>query len=105
MSCGSCIEISYSHTLTTHMVALGINFCPGPAGCVKHFGTDLKYTIVLFNNFNLMFIGNQPATLPFSVSKNHTKGSTYIRVCICMYIYIYIHMHILQCMEVCCNLL
>jgi len=48
LRCGICeswtmVWKSYSHTLTTHMAPPRINFCPGPARCLRQFGTDLIY--------------------------------------------------------------
>ena len=42
LSWGSCIPNSQGYTLTIHMVSHLINFCPGPAGSLRHFGTDLR---------------------------------------------------------------
>ena len=44
LSCGSCIQKRHSHTPNTHIAPLGINFCPGPAGCSesRNFGTRCK---------------------------------------------------------------
>jgi len=41
-SCGSCDLQSCSHTPTTHMAPPRIKFCPGPADCLRHFGTNLN---------------------------------------------------------------
>ena len=42
-SCGSCVLKSCSYTPTIHMAPPRINFCPGPAGWLRLFGTDLRY--------------------------------------------------------------
>jgi len=42
-SCGSYHRESYNHTFTTHMAPPRINLCPEPAGCLRHFGTDLRH--------------------------------------------------------------
>jgi len=40
---GSCILENHSHIPTTDMAPPRINFGPGPAGCSRHFESDLSY--------------------------------------------------------------
>jgi len=41
--CGSCIQESYNHTSAIHKALLWIKIKPGSAGCLRHFGTTLRY--------------------------------------------------------------
>jgi len=78
-SSGHYIRQNCSRTPTTHMASPWINFCPGSAGCLRQFGTNLSYpyTIICYVAYECMYTCN----LSFLLSVDRSRPPpTYTRL-------------------------
>jgi len=59
-----------SHTLTTHMAPPRINFCLGPAGYLRQFGTDLRQK----KKVGLKAAAHEPEEKTYTTVNDRTSG-------------------------------
>jgi len=84
LSWGRSMRESYSHTPTTHVAPLCINFGSGPAGSLRHFVTDLSQRVC---ETSLQLWGNEmvlPDVCIFNIY-------IYIYICTCISPDLYIY--------------